>query len=250
MNYFEIIKPIVLPNLKHYQNDLLVHDYNRLKEYSGRFLYGYRDSGTDLFLIDHLFINLKDVLENGKSACFSENYLNLLYSGEATFEHFDAGLESILRDSRFLCGAHGKITEITLNQVVLIQARLSRLFNNYRNKIRDKYNHLYKQYNIIDKTEGHLDNIKEFAKKNNLTKELQHVFDHLERFRHAGNNVLLYTDFAPYSMSFCLKSHQDKVSLNGGIIFHGLHDNGGDGSYPTLSVCLNPDTNPHWSIHT
>ena len=36
--------------------------------------------------------------------------------------------------------------------------------------------------------------------------------------------------------------------MNGGIIFHGQHDNGGDGSAPTYSVCLT--TTDGWSIHT
>lgn len=35
---------------------------------------------------------------------------------------------------------------------------------------------------------------------------------------------------------------------NGGIIFHGRHDNGGDGGAPTFSVCMEPTNG--WSIHT
>ena len=34
----------------------------------------------------------------------------------------------------------------------------------------------------------------------------------------------------------------------GGLIFHGSHDNGGDGSFPTLAVSIEPTTG--WQIHT
>jgi hypothetical protein len=36
--------------------------------------------------------------------------------------------------------------------------------------------------------------------------------------------------------------------FNGGLIYHGKHDNGGDGSAPTFSVNLTPQYG--WSIHT
>jgi hypothetical protein len=36
--------------------------------------------------------------------------------------------------------------------------------------------------------------------------------------------------------------------FNGGLIYHGQHDNGGDGSAPTFSVNLTPQYG--WSIHT
>jgi hypothetical protein len=36
--------------------------------------------------------------------------------------------------------------------------------------------------------------------------------------------------------------------MNGGLIYHGKHDNGGDGGSPTFSVCLEPTNG--WSIHT
>lgn len=36
--------------------------------------------------------------------------------------------------------------------------------------------------------------------------------------------------------------------FNGGLIFHGDHDGGGDGGMPTLSVCLQPTDG--WAIHT
>lgn len=43
--------------------------------------------------------------------------------------------------------------------------------------------------------------------------------------------------------------HQDeKFWFNGGLIFHGPHDGGGNGGAPTFSVSLTPQDG--WSIHT
>lgn len=56
-------------------------------------------------------------------------------------------------------------------------------------------------------------------------------------------------DFAPYSFYFeRIRKERGTLILNGGIIFHGKHDNGGDGGAPTFSVCLEPCNG--WSIHT
>lgn len=65
--------------------------------------------------------------------------------------------------------------------------------------------------------------------------------------------LTLFRDFAPYSFEFLLecqpKDSEDWVrAFNGGIIFHGPHDNGGDGGAPTFSVNLTPQDG--WSIHT
>ena len=70
-------------------------------------------------------------------------------------------------------------------------------------------------------------------------------------------------DFAPMSFYFSVYQMDQCEIVNGelmrkrgtgdpwmcgGIIFHGNHDNGGDGSDPTFSVCLEPTDG--WSIHT
>jgi hypothetical protein len=73
------------------------------------------------------------------------------------------------------------------------------------------------------------------------------------RYAERGEDIEtnITTDFAPYSFYFvryrpCNKEH--RVISNGGIIFHGAHDNGGDGEAPTFSVNLTPTTG--WTIHT
>ena len=64
--------------------------------------------------------------------------------------------------------------------------------------------------------------------------------------------VTLYNDFAPYSFSLVWERQaSDGVWaywFNGGLIFHGPHDNGGDGGAPTFSVNLT--RHDGWSIHT
>ena len=82
----------------------------------------------------------------------------------------------------------------------------------------------------------------------------------LDRLENYGADILtIYPDYAPLSFSFGLFRRSEKgehviegercqLSMNGGIIFHGKHDNGGDGSAPTFAVSLNPVNG--WSIHT
>ena len=41
---------------------------------------------------------------------------------------------------------------------------------------------------------------------------------------------------------------RQSFTMQGGLIFHGQHDGGGDGGMPTLSVCLTPQDG--WSLHT
>lgn len=59
--------------------------------------------------------------------------------------------------------------------------------------------------------------------------------------------LYLYNDFAPYSFYFEIKNIEDRF-MNGGIIYHGKHDNGGDGGATTFSVNLTPTKG--WAIHT
>jgi len=76
-----------------------------------------------------------------------------------------------------------------------------------------------------------------------LKRSFDHCLDTLNRIRDSfGGVVRLFLDFAPYSFEFSVGG------LNGGMIFHGGHDGGGDGGGPTLSVCLTPTTG--WSLHT
>lgn len=54
-------------------------------------------------------------------------------------------------------------------------------------------------------------------------------------------------DFAEKSFTWAIVK-DGKVKMNGGMILHGAHDNGGDGGAPTFSVNLSPTTG--WQLHT
>jgi len=102
---------------------------------------------------------------------------------------------------------------------------------------------------IIDKTIGRLDEIKTFAKENNLLENFNNTFSRLKTYSAKGYTVNLYSDFAPHSLYFEITLNE-KFILNGGFIFHGPHDGFGSGIAPTFSVCIDPDNKPGWSIHT
>jgi hypothetical protein len=80
-----------------------------------------------------------------------------------------------------------------------------------------------------------------------------------------GTKTVIFTDFAAYSFEFARwraretgeepgnwVQHQDGIFYqlqgNGGVIFHGQHDNGGSGAAPTFSVSISAVNG--WSIHT
>jgi hypothetical protein len=102
---------------------------------------------------------------------------------------------------------------------------------------------------IYDCTNGELDKIKAFAREKHLVREFVSTFIRFKRYTKRGYDVFLYPDWAPMSLAFQLKWN-GKNDMNGGFIFHGVHDGGGNGGAPTFSVELNPDTKSHWSIHT
>ena len=82
----------------------------------------------------------------------------------------------------------------------------------------------------------------------------------VDRLLNYRADILLITDdYAPKSFQFGLyrrteegqhivEGERCQLYINGGIIYHGQHDRGGDGSAPTFAVCLTPVTG--WSIHT
>jgi hypothetical protein len=103
---------------------------------------------------------------------------------------------------------------------------------------------------MTDYTEGKLAIELEFAKSIN-DDSLQKCIDRLKKTdeEHPEWDTDLFTDFAPHSFYF---NKYEKVTgrrvYNGGIIFHGKHDNGGDGGAPTFSISLTPCNG--WQIHT
>jgi len=107
---------------------------------------------------------------------------------------------------------------------------------------------------ITENCKEYFDKVVEFAKKTNKYDNLKENLDYLDTYAQRNGNktqCILYKDFAPYSFEFQMQiKTNDKYEkwFNGGLIFHGSHDCGGDGGGPTFSVCLNPTDG--WSIHT
>ena len=101
---------------------------------------------------------------------------------------------------------------------------------------------------IKDETEGKLCKELEYAKSIE-DNSLRRCIDRLAIFAEDSpeREVMIYVDFAPRSFTF-VKKIQGKFAGNGGIIWHGSHDRGGDGGAPTFSVNLEPTYG--WQIHT
>ena len=102
---------------------------------------------------------------------------------------------------------------------------------------------------IHDCTNGELEKIKVFAKENHLAREFVSTFHRFKLYSKRGYEVFLYPDWAPMSLAFQLKLN-GKFDMNGGFIFHGVHDGGGNGSAPSFSVSIEITTKSRWSIHT
>jgi hypothetical protein len=62
----------------------------------------------------------------------------------------------------------------------------------------------------------------------------------------------LFPDFAPHSFEFQVERRTPaggwEFVMNGGLIYHGRHDAGGNGGAPTYAVTMSPVDG--WSIHT
>lgn len=101
---------------------------------------------------------------------------------------------------------------------------------------------------VMQLAQGHWEDVCKFAERTGRVASLQRCLDRLQNIAvNIDGKVYLGTDFAPYSFLFSVEA-PGSSGLNGGLIFHGSHDNGGDGSAPTYSVNLTPQDG--WSIHT
>ena len=62
MTYYQQVKKLVLPRLKAFQNDLLVHDRKIFRKYQNKnisFIHGSRDTGTNMIILDEITIEDK-----------------------------------------------------------------------------------------------------------------------------------------------------------------------------------------------
>ena len=96
----------------------------------------------------------------------------------------------------------------------------------------------------IEFCEEYFEQVERFAHD---TGRLEQFYSRLEQLCSNGDTVRLFRDFAPHSFEF-VRMRNGMRLYNGGLIFHGSHDGGGNGGAPTYSVSLNPVDG--WSIHT
>jgi len=102
---------------------------------------------------------------------------------------------------------------------------------------------------LIVKCPEHLAIVREFADRSGQRDQFESRLSDLYRFISAeGYMIMLYEDFAPFSFYWEEIAPNGKRSMNGGLIYHGPHDGGGNGSEPTFSVSLEPCQG--WAIHT
>lgn len=115
------------------------------------------------------------------------------------------------------------------------------------------------------RNQEHFDEVEAFAKKAGKLESLHHKLSKLCYGDRSDEELTLYgkpakirvhliPDFSKYSFVFTVEAQYEgrgeewAHQYNGGLIFHGPHDNGGDGSGPTYSVTMSPTDG--WSIHT
>jgi hypothetical protein len=102
---------------------------------------------------------------------------------------------------------------------------------------------------LIVKCEEHLQAVREFADRTGQRAQFESRLSDLYHYISTeGYTIMLYEDFAPYSFYWEEIAPNGKRSMNGGLIYHGQHDSGGNGGSPTFSVNLTPMSG--WAIHT
>ena len=93
---------------------------------------------------------------------------------------------------------------------------------------------------MIIKCEEKLREAREYATELS-DKSLQTCLERLQSWEHDGRTIHLYKDFAPYSFSFRLCSPDDRLIMNGGLLYHGS---------PDRSCAVTFDHDNLWQTHT
>lgn len=112
---------------------------------------------------------------------------------------------------------------------------------------------------IPDELKEYYDEVKKFAATVGRGDQLKGKLNYLAQFgcKQDGTDperciCTLHKDFAPHSFGWSTQIRKEDGTydhwLAGGLIFHGPHDNGGDGGAPTFSVSLTPTDG--WEIHS
>lgn len=101
---------------------------------------------------------------------------------------------------------------------------------------------------LDDKTEGQLFKRIEDDIAKGDDSLLNSVMRRVEAAENYKGPVIIMEDIKDYSFYFVHYNKDVEFVMNGGIVFHGSHDGGGNGSAPTFSVNITPQNG--WSTHT
>lgn len=101
---------------------------------------------------------------------------------------------------------------------------------------------------LDDRTEGRLFERMESDLTENDSSLFDAVVRRVEMAQKYKGPVIIMEDIKDYSFYFIHYNKDVEFIMNGGIVFHGKHDGGGNGSAPTFSVNLTPQTG--WATHT
>ena len=82
-NIYQALKKIVLKELKNFKTDLTVSDREFLKKYNGKFLYAYRENGTNIFTLDVNTFDYTKTIEQ-----LQDRLANCLYSLKGNNKNF------------------------------------------------------------------------------------------------------------------------------------------------------------------
>ena len=111
-SYYQQVKKLTIDSgiVKHYRNDIFVHDRKMLRGYKGKFLYAFRECGTNLFKLD---IDVDITFFMGKTKH------TILKSQKAGFDHF------VGSNVHFYYGYDMKVIKLTIDALkVLFEAWL------------------------------------------------------------------------------------------------------------------------------
>lgn len=144
MNYYPLIKKLVEPVLTHYKEDLYKHDKDQLKGYTGVFIYAYRQTGTNLFLVTSYLDALKQVLTSGHSEYFTPRGLKNALAGNLHIKDVSLDSCAIFANTSsgnkfFVYGRKGKIESVTHENMLYIFDVIHNQEKVLLSQIRNKY---------------------------------------------------------------------------------------------------------------
>ena len=144
-SYYQQLKPHVLKHVKHYIEDFTKHDRKDLSEYTGEFIFGYRDTGTYLFKVTDWFNALNRILNSQPTDYFTANGLenlkrgNLHVRGMLNVMAIDPAFTGMQHD-HFVIGKNGQIRHVTEQTMLRYIEEMEQKSAFLENQVYQKFN--------------------------------------------------------------------------------------------------------------